>query len=161
MHVIKILTISLIAALVNSGCGKTNESTVSKLAGTHSFSGPVKYSFDGFANSPAWEFDSTESLTTIFSTSPSKDSSNYIFIPIQFQEDSRGEFLILSVIEGGATVKVAALVNDTLITIPLQLPASGSSMSIQGDGSIVNNRIKINYQSSYRGLHKYSSLVSQ
>ncbi len=154
------LTLFIIMQLI-CGCNKDNQNSDFRLVGTHSFSGPCKYVFDGFAGSQPAAMDSSEMLQLAISRPDSKDSSDYILIPLVFQhEPLGGEYLKMSTVAGDDINKVAIKITDTLLTIPGQFLVSGMGITIDGSGSIVNGKITIRYHTLYRAYNKYSTIVS-
>jgi hypothetical protein len=155
--------VALVASGSLSSCKKNN---VDNLVGTHKFTGidSVKYIFTGFINFPPAEVDSApETLTTVISRPGSKDSSDYILLPVTFYDGPFGigiPFLSFSTVPDQGTIPVAIQITDTILTIPFQLPGSGSDLSIDGGGSLVGNKLTISYHTDYRNYNKYSTIVT-
>ncbi len=143
------------------GCKKTN---VDNLVGTHQFTGmdSVKYVFTGFISFPPAEYDSVpETLTTVISRPGSKDSSDYILLPITYYPGPLGgDYLSFSAVPDQGTIPVAIQITDTLLTIPLQVPVQGAYITIDGSGSLVGKKLTISYHTYYRNYNKYSTIAT-
>jgi hypothetical protein len=144
------------------GCKKSNQP--SSLAGTHFFSGTADYVFPGFASFPAAQLlDQSDTFTTVITKSESPDSADYYYLPATTIDPGPlgGIYLVFTTtVESQSGATVAIHLADTLITIPPQFPWSGGDLNIHGDGSFVNNKITLRYQSEYRLYSKYDTAVS-
>lgn len=166
LYVLLIVTISLVFVC---GCKKHNDQSNSVvLSGKHVFSGSCKYYTSGLGYS--FELDTTESLTAEILRPASKDSSDFILIPVTF-DPRDGVYGILTVspkyplgVSGPNldTGFLAIQIKDTLLTIPLQLPFDYVAYNQQydGDGSLVNGKLTIRYHTFRRGYNKSSTLIT-
>ena len=133
------------------------------LTGTHQFFGTADYSSPLSPFSPGFEDDNVpDTFTTVITRPVSTDSANYIYLPpSSVGGPGGGIYLAFSTTPPDQWgVPVAIEVTDTLLTIPNQLPWSGYDLSVNGDGSFVNNKITLRFHSYYRGFEKYDTAVS-
>jgi len=93
-----------------------------------------------------------------FNISPYVDSPNYVRLSGLIND---ANYNSLFTFQNGSNNILYAKLIDTALTIPKQYPYSGSSQAVSGSGSLVNNKLTLNYTSDYRGYVKKCTLTSQ
>jgi hypothetical protein len=93
-----------------------------------------------------------------YNISPYVDSPNYV--RLSGITSDANQYPLFSFQNGSNNIIYAKLI-DTSLTIPKQYPYSGSSQAVSGSGSLVNNKLTLNYISEYRGYVKKCTLFSQ
>jgi hypothetical protein len=90
--------------------------------------------------------------------SPYVDSPNYIRLSGIIVDPNDNS---LATFQTGSNLIVYAKLIDTILTIPIQYPIPTWDLEINGSGTLINNKLTLNYKSKYRLDYKISTVTTQ
>ena len=131
----------LLSTLLFTFC-KENQNN-SDIAGQYSLTGTSRFVFDAFGTYSEYTVEDTCTFTI------TKSGDSYVLMGAVIKDNPN---YTIKLDPSGTPLPIT--INGDSLFIPFQYPFSGSSLSIEGFGTVGQNMITLSYQSHYRGQYR-------